>query len=365
MSNGVGGKYGTKAVPTYVLAEAETAPLPRITIEEPPPAQAPPAARSFSFRPSRFGDVPMRVIYRTVAGVGAAVAVTAAVAAFMVSRPDDSPAAAPAPAGTLISPLVALPSASASGDSPSVSPAASPEAGVPLASPLASLSTPPSAVATSTPGGPAGSVVATGQASPAATDPSPVATPGRTALELAEADPRVPAMPDERKLANFPGKGGATKGVVKDKRSGISFARFAKQWKLTKSSPFATRRVLPAVKGAGQRGLLATCPVPILVQKELKDTAYLAARWTLNHHPDGSMITWTASQPFKAGKRDGWLLGYRVTYQVKGHTRHSTAAVALVDVPKAKPALVFITIPEAQKKRYADINTLVSSIRAL
>lgn len=369
VSNGVGGKYGTKAVPTYVLADAETAPLPRITIEEPPPAQEPPATRSFGFRPSRLGDVPMRVIYRTVAGVGAAVAVTAAVAAFMVSRPDAPPTAAPAPAGPSLGPLVAVPSVYASGASPSAqaSSAASPEAGLPVtsASPQVSLSPLPSAVATSTPGGLDGPVVATGQASPAATVPSPVATPGRTALELAAADPRVPAMPDDRRLANFPGKGGATKGVIKDKRSGVSFARFAKQWKLTKSSPFSTRRVLPAVKGAGQRGLLATCPVPILVQKELKDTAYLAARWTLNHHPDGSTITWTASQPFKAGKRDGWLLGYRVTYEVKGHTRHSTAAVALVDVPEGKPALVFITIPEAQKKRYADINTLVSSIRAL
>ncbi|MEO3813589.1 hypothetical protein ABGB17_31720 [Sphaerisporangium sp. B11E5] len=368
MSNGVGGNYGTKAVPTYVLAEAETAPLPRITIEEPPPAQAPPAERGF--RPSKLGDLPMRVIYRSLAGV--AVAVTAVVI-FMVARPDEPAATASAPTSPPLTPDAALSTLPAPSGSPSAtveaSTAASPEANAPLppASPLASASPAlsPSAVPTPVPDGLSAPVAVTGQSSPAAIVPSPVATPGRTALELAAADARVPAMPENRKLADFPGKGAPTKGLVKDKKSGISFARFTKEWKLVTSSPFATRRTLPAVKGAGHRGLLATCPVPILVQKKLKETAYLAARWTLNHHPAGSTITWTASQPFKAGKRDGWLLGYRVTYEVDGDRRHSTAAVALVDVPEGKPALVFVTIPEAQKKRYADINTLVSSIRPL
>ncbi|MFC6080011.1 hypothetical protein [Sphaerisporangium aureirubrum] len=379
------------------MADAETAPLPRITIEEPPPAPAPEAERSWSFRPSRLGDLPMRVIYRIMLGLGAAVAVTAAAVIFMVTRPDDpaptasAPTQPPAPGAAL--PATPMPSATqAASGSPAASSSAQSSAEaptdvsavpaastVPSSSPLAS-SAPPSpapaasgspaaagAAPTSTPGGLSGPAAATAQTSTAATAPSasPVATPGRTALELAEADPRVPAMPGNRKLANFPGRGGDTKGRVTDKRSGITFARFVKEWKLTASSPFATRRTLPAVKGAGHRGVLATCPVPILVQKDLKDTAYLAARWTLNHHPAGAKITWLASQPFKAGKRDGWLLGYRVTYLVDGDKHRSTAAVALVDVPKDKPALVFITIPDAQKKRFADINTLVSSIRPL
>ncbi|GII64971.1 hypothetical protein Skr01_50560 [Sphaerisporangium krabiense] len=175
----------------------------------------------------------------------------------------------------------------------------------------------------------------------------------------------MPKLPRDRKLTNYPGRGGPTKGRVTDKRSGISFARFAKQWKLAKSAPFGTRRTLPAVKGTGYRGLLASCPVPIAVQDDLKDTAFLAARWTLNHHPHGAKIAWTASQPIKVGKRKGWLLGYRVLYKLGGKKRAATAAVALVDVPDGKPALLFVSIPDAQKKRRADINTVVASLRAL
>ncbi|WP_214412410.1 hypothetical protein [Sphaerisporangium fuscum] len=152
---------------------------------------------------------------------------------------------------------------------------------------------------------------------------------------------------------------------MKDRRSGISFARFVKAWKLVGSSPFATRRALPAPKGVKYRGMLASCPVPIAVQDDLKDTAFLAARWTLNYHPAGSRITWTASQPIKAGKSKGWLLGYRVHYKAGGKKRFSLAAVALVQVHKEKPALVFVTIPDTQKKRWADINTVMSSLRAL
>ncbi len=340
--NGVGGNYGTKAVPTYVTADAETAPLPKITIEEPPPPPPPPVKRSLL---ARLGDLPMRVIYRGVVGGLAALAVVAAAVVFFVTGwGKGEPTAAAEPRATL--------PASSSGAVPSVSeePSASGSA----------LSVPSVSGSASEPS----EVSAQGSASPVPT-PVPTPTPGNSALVTAQADPRVPALPADRKLADFRGHGAATKGRVKDKRSGITFARFVKEWKLTKSSPFATRRTLPAAKGAGHRALLASCPVPIAIQEDLKDTAFLAARWTLNYHPAGSEITWTASQPIKAGEQKGWLLGYRVNYEAGGRKHVSNAAVALVEVPSAKPALVFITIPDAQKKRWADINTLMSSVRAL
>lgn len=366
--NGVGGNYGTKAVPTYVMAEAETAPLPKITVEDPPP----PAGRRGLF--SRLGDLPMRVIYRGVAGALAVLAVAAAAVVFFVTgrgtpaagpggveslatlgaAPKVTPGAmSPAPEGALVPSASPAPSGSPGSPRGAVVSASSLPSGVPSSG--ASSSLPSGAVSA-----PASEVSAQGTATPRATP-----TPGRSALMAALADPRVPKLPSTHKLADFRGSGAPTKGRVKDRRSGIAFARFVKDWKLTKSSPFATRRTLPGAKGAVQRGMLATCPVPIAVQKELKDTALVAARWTLNYHPPGSKISWTASQPIKAGKRNGWLLGYRVHYELDGKKRTSTAAVALVDISSAKPALVFITIPDAEKKRWADINILMSSVRAL
>ncbi|MEU9884658.1 hypothetical protein [Sphaerisporangium sp. NPDC051011] len=394
MPNGLGGSYG-KAVPTYVTADAETAPIPKITIEDSPaPAasKAPPAKRSVL---SRLGDLPMRVIYRTIAaGVAAIVVAVAAVVLFVTGTfgKGTPTAAAPADPGTATgassvpsvlssSPGTPIPSAAPSlsasaGVTGAVAPAqpsvstsvsASVSAPVPVSA-SASVSASSSAGPSPAPSvSPSVSASASGAASVTGdgATPVPTATPGMSPLAAAKADPRLPALPSNRKLANFPGRGAPVKGRVKDKRSGITFARFTKGWKLAKSAPFATRRTLAHVKGAGHRALLASCPVPIAVQDTLKDTAFLAARWTLNYHPAGSTVSWTASQPIKAGKRDGWLLGYRVEYKVGGKKHVSTAAVALVDVPGSKPALVFVSIPDAQKKRWADINTVVSSLRIL
>ncbi|MEV6981248.1 hypothetical protein AB0M95_08300 [Sphaerisporangium sp. NPDC051017] len=394
MPNGLGGSYG-KAVPTYVTADAETAPIPKITIEDPPaPAasKAPPAKRSLL---SRLGDLPMRVIYRTIAaGVAAIVVAVAAVVLFVTGTfgKGTPTAAAPAgPVGTPADPGTATGASSAPSvlssspgtPIPSAAPSLSASAGVtgavapaqPSVSASVSAPVPVSAsasVSASSSAGPSPAPSVSASASGAASvtgdgaTPVPTATPGmRSPLAAAKADPRLPALPSNRKLADFPGRGAPVKGRVKDKRSGITFARFTKGWKLAKSSPFATRRTLAHAKGAGHRALLASCPVPIAVQDTLKDTAFLAARWTLNYHPAGSTVSWTASQPIKAGKRDGWLLGYRVQYKVGGKKHVSTAAVALVDVPGSKPALVFVSIPDAQKKRWADINTVVSSLRIL
>ncbi|MFC4589447.1 hypothetical protein [Sphaerisporangium corydalis] len=335
------------------MADAETAPLPKIVIEEPPP---PPPVKRPLF--ARLGDVPMRVIYRGVVGGVAALAVAAAAVVFFVTGWDRGTptAAGPSDVESLVTPP-APGSASAAAPLEPVPSGSVPSGSVPSGSPEATSSASVSAsVSVSAPA----PVSAQGTASPVA---SP--TPGKSALDLAKADPRVPRLPAERKLRAFRGHGTPTKGRVKDKRSGITFARFTKTWKRVTSSPFATRRVLPGAKGAKHRGLLATCPVPIAVQDQIRDTAFLAARWTLNYHPAGSKISWTASQPIKAGKREGWLLGYRVHYKVGGKNHQSTAAVALVEVPSGKPALVFITIPDAQKKRWSDITTLITSLRPI
>ncbi|GAA3029238.1 hypothetical protein GCM10017559_64710 [Streptosporangium longisporum] len=184
-------------------------------------------------------------------------------------------------------------------------------------------------------------------------------SPDRSAVIAALADPRVPELPRDKKLGRLPGAADAGKRRLDDRRSGISLARLAKPWKVFGASPFSTRQVLPKAKGAAHRAMLVSCPVPILVQQEAKDTALLAARWTLNHHPKGGKITWTASQPIK----DGWLLAYRVKYERKGKARSSMAAVAVTEGSGSKPGMLFVTIPDTQKKHWRAINTAVSSLR--
>ncbi|WP_062349102.1 hypothetical protein [Herbidospora yilanensis] len=196
--------------------------------------------------------------------------------------------------------------------------------------------------------------------------PSPSVSPLSTAMTDALDDPRVPELPDgQEKLRTFAGKASKIRGSIKDERSGVAFPRFAGDWDLASASPFASRQQLPKVKGSAYRGLLVSCPVPIEVQDDLKDTAFLAARWTLNHHPAGATIKWTSADLTEIDDRPAWVLGYDVNYTIKGDKRKSTAAIALVDVPGAKPALVFISVPDSQKKSYRDINTVMSKIKVL
>ncbi|RGA06243.1 hypothetical protein DI270_004140 [Microbispora triticiradicis] len=318
-------------MPSYIAAEAETTPLPKITV--PPPAPATNSGKSL-------GDLPMRVVYRAVA-VAAGVGILGASVAFAVlGRGTPAPAAVRAPAAQGVTQQAAVASGAAIGT-------ATGAVATPGLSPLPSAS--------SLSAGPQTSV-----------SPEPSSGPVDTAMAAALHDPRVPTLPaNERKLRRLHGHPAHIRGLVKDRRSGVALPRFTKSWTLAKASPFASRQVLPKVKGMSYRGLLVSCPVPIPQQETLRDTAFLAARWTLNHHPSGATITWTASQPMKAGKRKGWLLGYTVHYTVKGKKRTSAAALALVDVPDRKPAVVFVTIPDSQKKRWRDINAVMSSVKAL
>ncbi|GGL18180.1 hypothetical protein [Planomonospora parontospora] len=325
MLDGLGGTPGareTGVAPTYMAAEAETSELPKIVVETPPVRPASPVKRS------RIGDLPMRVIYRVLAGVTAVVVAAIAVLVGFVSSDSADRPGEEAP-GRVAAPSAAVPSPGLGSPQPSP-PAATP-------SPLAATS------------------------SPAAASPSPGPTPDGSAVTAALADPRVPGPPRDRKLARFPGKALPSKRRVEDEKSGVSLVRLGKPWKTYGASPFSTKQVLPPVKGAGHRAMLVSCPVPIEAQASLKDTAILAARWTLNHHPKGSRLHWSASQPLE----DGWLLAYRVTYKVKGKSRSSMAAVVLSESGRAKPAMVFVTIPDAQRKRWRDINTAALSVERL
>ncbi|MEU7001723.1 hypothetical protein [Nonomuraea sp. NPDC046570] len=261
----------------------------------------------------------MRVIYRVLAL--AVAAVVAAVAVLVMVLPGGSGEVAARP--------VAAPSAVPSSPAPPA----------PTASPSVSPSMSPSV-------------------SPSAT-PSPGSTiaPGYTPMEALRADPRVPALPARIKAKALPGRVIKTRGSIRDARSGLRVPRLRAPWKVFGPAPFATRQVLPKVKSAGPRGMVVTCPVPIEAQRSPRDTAQLAARWTLNHHPKGSKIRWVSSKRIAKG----WALVYRVTYG----KRSSMAAVAVLQTRKTKPALVFVTVPDTQRKRWADIRRVVSDVRVL
>ena len=265
----------------------------------------------------------MRAVYRGLAAVAGVAAVVAALVAVLPSGPDEVAAG----------PVTAPPAApSSSGPAPTPS---NPTPSNPIASASAAPSTPPAGER--------------GVPSPGAT-----LAPGYTAMEALYADPRVPRLTRgvKRMALRPPGK-----RVVKDARTGLVVPRLGGSWKVYGAAPFTTKQVLPRLRGTSLRGTFVTCPLPTMRQESPRDTALLAARWTLNHHPKGSKISWLASQPVK----DGWML----VYDVKYGNQESRAAVVVVDGGMSKPGLAFVTVPDSQRKLWRDIGRVVSGVRVL
>jgi hypothetical protein len=264
----------------------------------------------------------MRVVYRGLTAVAGVAAVAVALAVVLPTGPDE------VAAGPVTAPPAAPPSSG-----PAPTPAASLAETTPSAAPSAAVS---------------------GAAERPVPSPGATLAPGYTAMEALYADPRVPKLTRgvKRMALRSPGK-----RVVKDERSGMAVPKLGRPWKVSGAAPFTTKQVLPKRRGTSLRGIFVTCPLPIMEQKSPRDTALLAARWTLNHHPKGAKISWLASQPIK----DGWMLVFRVKYGK--HT--SRAAVAVVDGGMSKPGLAFVTVPDSQRKQWRDIGRVVSGVRVL
>lgn len=258
----------------------------------------------------------MRVVYRGFAAVAGVAAVAVALVVVLPGEPDE-----------VVARPVTAPPAAPSSSGPAPTPAAS-------QTPTPAPSQPPAAPS----------------------EPSPGASlaPGYTAMQALYADPRVPRLTGAVKGMRL---SSPSRRVVKDTRSGLAVPRLPKPWKSYGPAPFTTRQVLPKLRGTSLRGTFVTCPLPIMEQASPRDTALLAARWTLNHHPKGAKIRWLASQPVKKG----WMLVYRVTYG----KRTARAAVVVMDGGMSKPGLAFVTVPDAQRKQWRDIGRVVSGVRVL
>lgn len=192
------------------------------------------------------------------------------------------------------------------------------------------------------------------------------ATPAVSALAL-------PPVPAKKALAGLSGTASVVAGIVYDTKNGISYPRLGAPWRTAKHKPF-TR-----AQRAGKAADPTSAPVAVIgsalvpgaapTPKPSKDADYRrlavrAATWTLSRqYPAGARLTWTASQRNPVGT--GWTLGYRVTYTVAGQAQVSQALVSVVEVGKAKPAMLFASIPQSGRKRWRDLNTLAAQIRPI
>lgn len=195
------------------------------------------------------------------------------------------------------------------------------------------------------------------------------ASPASPASPSAPPPIALPGLPVPTAMRALPGTPSPVLGAVTDAKAAITYARLGKPWVVASIPSFtAGQRVgtgrLPGTLIAS--GLLPgdTPRADLKTDARFRSAAVGAVRWTLRHHyPAGSKVTWTASQRPATGK--GWTLGYRVTYVVKGRRHTSQAALTLLDIGRRRPAMLFVTVPDTNKRLWADIAPLTAGARPL
>jgi len=176
---------------------------------------------------------------------------------------------------------------------------------------------------------------------------------------------RLPAPPRAKSLDMLPGTAAPVIGLVVDEEAGLTYPRLGEPWTTTTARPFTAAQ--RAGSARAPQALIASAPLPGTVPADLSTAeryralAVRAARWTLRYQPTPTKVTWTASQSFAGGR--GWVLGYRVAYEVDGESRTSQAVVVVADTGKAKPGLLFATVPDSRPDQFRDLNTIVESVQ--
>ncbi|GAA3189753.1 hypothetical protein [Nonomuraea roseoviolacea] len=196
--------------------------------------------------------------------------------------------------------------------------------------------------------------------------PSKVA-PSRTAQSKAAAP--LPSVPAAKEYAVLPGTASVVIGLVDDQKTGLSYPRLGSPWKTATVAPFtvaqrAGKATAPGTPGAliGSAPLPGAAPAtPPSKESDYRKLAARAAQWALGaQYPPGATLTWTGSERAALGK--GWTLAFEVAYETDGGRRVAQGLVSVVNAGRAKPAMLFASIPESGKSRWRDLNTLADRI---
>ncbi|MBN6052579.1 hypothetical protein JYK22_11615, partial [Nonomuraea sp. RK-328] len=199
-------------------------------------------------------------------------------------------------------------------------------------------------------------------AEPTAAAPSASAAPSSGAVAL-------PSVPAAKEYAVLPGTASVVIGLVDDQQAGLSYPRLGSPWKTAKAEPFTVaQRAGKAVAQGTPGALIGSAPLPGAApatppskESDYRKLAARAAKWALGaQYPAGATLSWTGSERAALGK--GWTLAFKVTYEVDGARQEAQGLVSVVDAGRAKPAMLFASIPESGKSRWRDLNTLADRI---
>ncbi|TMR21070.1 hypothetical protein ETD86_16480 [Nonomuraea turkmeniaca] len=197
-------------------------------------------------------------------------------------------------------------------------------------------------------------------ATPTAAAPSPTVTESPIVL---------PPVPESKAYKSLPGTASAVTGTITDNKVGISYPRLASPWKARSYPPYSIAQRIGKVEIPFTIIASAMYPGESPAKKpssnaDYREIATQAVRWTIRtQYPKGATVEWTASKKVSLGK--GWTLGYKVTYTDGGKQEVAQAMLSIIEVGKTKPAMLMASIPESNKARWRDLNTLAQQVRPL
>ncbi|WP_127939972.1 hypothetical protein [Nonomuraea polychroma] len=201
---------------------------------------------------------------------------------------------------------------------------------------------------------------------PLPTSATPTVAPSPTATE----SPIVlPPVPESKAYKNLSGTASAVTSTIRDNKVGISYPRLGSPWKARSYPPYSVAQRIGKVEMPFTLIASAMYPGESPEKKPDSDADYReiatqAVRWSIRtQYPKGATVEWTASRKVPLGK--GWTLGYKVTYTNGGKQEVAQALMSIIEVGKTKPAMLMASIPEPNKERWRDLNTLAQRVRPL
>ncbi|MEV5608833.1 hypothetical protein [Streptomyces sp. NPDC052225] len=187
--------------------------------------------------------------------------------------------------------------------------------------------------------------------------------------------PGVSPLPEERRLTgtvkvpDYPGKGSPVVGTVTD--SFLEYAELGGTWD-------RSRPLDPVFDGftrkqeGRQRALVKSTQVDEDIMAAAGGTgelrgvagAVMDERRRYEYPRDQASLVDVASQPLKVDGHDAWLLVSEVHFHKRGvPSTMDLNAVLVVDTGRVRPSVLWVVLPETNKKLWPDLNTLIASVR--
>ncbi|MEV6105435.1 hypothetical protein AB0M28_12085 [Streptomyces sp. NPDC051940] len=198
-----------------------------------------------------------------------------------------------------------------------------------------------------------------------------------------ELTPGAAALPEELRLTktvevkDYKGKGSRVLGRVTDTDARLSYVELGDPWSPSKASDgsmdgFTRGQTFQAE--LGWEAVAKSGPVDgdAVIEATDKDRLRkLAAaaqddRRKYAYPDDETVIRDVASQPLRISGHKAWVLVSEMHFRKKGvKSGYDLSVVVVVDTGRPMPSMLWVALPESQKKRFADVNTLIESLRVV